>query len=237
MANERRLGWLSNPRVGTWAKGVVALAFLIASPACAQTDRIDFYAATATADGECLLKNLPTLVATLECMRDTELKAWVRYPASDQQRAAYDTLQRDMIADAPRADAAGETFWVFAAKWASAWAAFYESLNLPTSTFTLPDWASKPKSADMQAYYPPALLKAKLTGSAILFCVVKADGTAADCKVVQESPVGYGVGAAALAMSSKFRMKPMVVNGVAVDGGPAGIPVVFDHSLLFRLFH
>jgi TonB family protein len=218
-------------------KTLAAIALLMAFPAYAETTHFDFYRAMAEADGKCLIQGLPTLVETMECMRREESEVWVGFPASAEQKAAFDALSRDMLADARRADAAGEGFWVLAAKWAAPWQTFYESLNLPRPAITNPDWVRKPTGAEMRTHYPEALKRAKLNGSAMLTCFVRLDGTVAACKSTQETPAGYGVGAAAAEVSASFRMRPMSVNGVPIDGGgPVNIPVNFDKSFLERFF-
>jgi TonB family protein len=90
-----------------------------------------------------------------------------------------------------------------------------------------PYWIEKPDGADMSSFYPARAARQDLNGRARIKCVVAADGRLADCRVLSESPPGEGFGAAAIALSGKFRLLP--------PEGPAGsappeitIPLVFE---------
>jgi TonB family protein len=90
-----------------------------------------------------------------------------------------------------------------------------------------PYWIEKPDGADMSSFYPARAARQDLNGRARIKCVVAADGRLAECRVLSESPPGEGFGAAAVALSSKFRLLP--------PDGPVGspapeitIPIVFE---------
>ena len=53
------------------------------------------------------------------------------------------------------------------------------------------------------------------------------EGTLVACSVISEDPVGYDFGAAAMGMSTIFRMRPMTRDGQAVAGGTVRIPLRF----------
>jgi TonB family protein len=92
---------------------------------------------------------------------------------------------------------------------------------------TTPDWLSKPSGADLVALYPPAAAASHLSGRAVLACVVDAEGALQDCTAPMETPPGAGFGAAALAMATRFRMRPMSRDGVPVAGAKVRIPINF----------
>jgi protein TonB len=58
-------------------------------------------------------------------------------------------------------------------------------------------------------------------------CEVTKEGRAANCQVQSETPPGVGFGAAALAVATDFRFKPMLVDCRPVDGGKINVPIVF----------
>jgi TonB family protein len=92
---------------------------------------------------------------------------------------------------------------------------------------TQPDWISRPTARDLAELYPKAAAARRLEGQAVLRCGVEADGSLSGCSVSDESPPGEGFGDAALAMSSRFRMRPMTRDGAPVAGGRVNIPIRF----------
>lgn len=92
---------------------------------------------------------------------------------------------------------------------------------------TMPDWAEKPTGQDLAAVYPPEALKAGLGGRATLDCVTTAEGLLTNCRVEGEDPPGAGFGAAVLALSTRFKMRPMTKDGHPIGGGKVRIPIVF----------
>lgn len=60
--------------------------------------------------------------------------------------------------------------------------------------------------------------------SVTLKCAVGDKGMVTTCEVLDESPVGAGVGAAALKVSRRFRV-PATLNGQSTKGGEVIIPV------------
>lgn len=88
------------------------------------------------------------------------------------------------------------------------------------------DWIRKPTSAEWRAIWPKAAFKEKRKGRVILSCVVQSDGQTNPCNVLHESPGGVGYGGAALALSQKFRVKPVTKDGEMLDT-PVWIPLDF----------
>ena len=72
------------------------------------------------------------------------------------------------------------------------------------------------------------LPQVKVAGSVRLLCQVTADGHLENCTVLSETPAGHGLGQAALATSSKFRMRPQFSDGRPTAGAKIVIPVTFQ---------
>ena len=64
-------------------------------------------------------------------------------------------------------------------------------------------------------------------GRATMSCTVRANGTLTDCSIVSEEPPGAGFGEATLELARFFRMRPMTVDCVPVEGGTVCVPVVW----------
>src|SRR5579871_3779862 len=88
-----------------------------------------------------------------------------------------------------------------------------------TSSATPPNWDgpippkeirySKVPSADIFAhYYPDRAQRLMKEGMATLKCHITAEGALKDCRIAEESPLGFGFGAATVKMSAYFQLKP-----------------------------
>jgi TonB family protein len=95
------------------------------------------------------------------------------------------------------------------------------------AVITQPDWLEKPSAEDLSEHYPAIAASLGLNGVATVSCSVNAEGLLVDCITVSERPADLGFGRAAIAMTSRFRMRPMTVNGKAVEGGAVRIPLRF----------
>jgi TonB family protein len=90
-----------------------------------------------------------------------------------------------------------------------------------------PDWVRRPNGDDFVRVYPPNALQRGIEGHATMECEVAADGYLRKCRILEETPKGYGFGAALLLLAPRFQMKPMTIDGRPVAGARVRIPVGF----------
>lgn len=98
----------------------------------------------------------------------------------------------------------------------------------PKAVVTNPDWLSRPSGEDMGEHYPALAARLEIEGRAVVACTVNADGLLVGCTSTFEEPADLGFGAAALAMTPLFKMRPQTLNGKPVDGGEVRIPIRFN---------
>lgn len=90
-------------------------------------------------------------------------------------------------------------------------------------------WLRMPTNKEMKPYWPPAAIAAKLSGKAILECVVPRVGPPTHCRALAEAPLGSGFGQAAVMMSPIFRIVP-VTRAHRVEDLPIVVPVIFTYT-------
>ncbi len=90
---------------------------------------------------------------------------------------------------------------------------------------TNPDWLKKPTAESLFSLWPPEAAKRGIGGRADIGCVITAQGTLRNCQILAEDPPGMGFGAAAIALTPQFLMKPMLIDGKPVDGGQVRLPI------------
>lgn len=79
-----------------------------------------------------------------------------------------------------------------------------------------PDWLRKPSSNDLMTVWPRAAYAAGIDGRATIICLVNTQGALFDCVVRSEQPAGMGFGAAAIALTPQFMMRPASLKGQPV---------------------
>lgn len=87
-------------------------------------------------------------------------------------------------------------------------------------------WLKRPTPQDLMAVWPTDALRRGQGGRAKIICVVTLQGALRDCRVESESPAGAGFGAAAIALTPQFLMKPATKDGKPVVS-EVGIPITF----------
>lgn len=96
----------------------------------------------------------------------------------------------------------------------------------PAPVQAAPDWLKQPSRIQMMQVWPVEALKRGKSGKAVIQCEVSVHGALVACEVVSEEPAGAGFGAAALALTPQFLMKPGIIDGKPVRG-TARIPINF----------
>jgi len=92
---------------------------------------------------------------------------------------------------------------------------------------TSPDWVRQPNGDDLAQYYPDRAQRLEKTGGASIQCTVTTSGSLSGCRVLSETPAGFGFGEATLKVARLFRMKPAMQGGQAVQG-IVTIPLVWQ---------
>lgn len=91
------------------------------------------------------------------------------------------------------------------------------------------DWAAFPTVPETElAYRTTKLARLGVDGTAVLFCKLAKDGRLETCSVESENPTDAGVGAAALSLTGRFRMKSTTEFGCSVQGTEVRVPVFFQ---------
>lgn len=91
-----------------------------------------------------------------------------------------------------------------------------------------PDWAEKPDAERLSDRYPKLAQGLSLQGKVLLSCrVTIPTGVVQRCSVLDEQPKGLGFGAAALAMTRDFQMRPPLAPGARDPGDEVRIPINF----------
>ena len=96
-------------------------------------------------------------------------------------------------------------------------------------------WIMKPTDADFHRVWPAREVSGKRVrqnGWAYLGCRVKPNGQPYDCRTLYETPASIGMGAAAIDVATRSRVRPVTRNGVAWADVPVLIPVVFGPNAI-----
>jgi len=89
------------------------------------------------------------------------------------------------------------------------------TINLDLSIDEDVESMKEPDADQIRAFWPEAAKGVE--GSATIRCTVTSDGRLAACAVLKETPAGLGFGAAALAASPSYRLKPAQKMGQPVE--------------------
>ena len=73
----------------------------------------------------------------------------------------------------------------------------------------------------------PSAFGTPAEGRVVVECLVAPEGALTDCLVVEETPVGHGLGARALEASAKLKMEAKAVGDTSVNGARVRIPFSF----------
>lgn len=92
--------------------------------------------------------------------------------------------------------------------------------------FAAPQWLEAPV-IDVQTYYPREAFKAHMPGRVVVAGDIAASGELR-CRVVSEEPADAGFGQAGLEICRQFRLSPLKIDGVPVDGGQVEVPISFS---------
>lgn len=92
---------------------------------------------------------------------------------------------------------------------------------LPSRMLSDVPWRRAPSYANVLAAYPARAKKESVGGHASLACKFRSDGQLTACDVINETPTGYGFGAAARSLMDRFQ---------GPDGGGDGQPTAGDYT-------
>lgn len=79
-----------------------------------------------------------------------------------------------------------------------------------------PRWIHKPTGRELAGYFPARAIDRGKSGFVSLACTVRTSGYLA-CAIAEETPAGWGFGAAALRISQTYQMEPATRGGVPVE--------------------
>lgn len=78
-------------------------------------------------------------------------------------------------------------------------------------------WEQTPSVTDFERAFPVRARRFDVSGRVVLDCRVDGQGRLVECAVFEETPLGMGFGAAALAVSPLFRMAPAARTQLSSD--------------------
>ncbi|MCE3288943.1 MAG: hypothetical protein K0R83_955 [Caulobacter sp.] len=90
-----------------------------------------------------------------------------------------------------------------------------------------PLWLRKPSGHAVMRAYPKKAMARGVSGKAILSCVIVDTGHVDKCKVVEETPPGFGFGKASIELAQFFVMQTDTAEGVSTVGATVIIPLSF----------
>lgn len=101
------------------------------------------------------------------------------------------------------------------------------TLSIDTFQWDKPvDWLRKPSQQDLIAVWPREAWAKGQAGHAVINCLVNTRGVLYDCVATHETPRGQAFGAAAVALTPQFLMKPATKGGQPIISA-VNIPINF----------
>lgn len=91
-----------------------------------------------------------------------------------------------------------------------------------------PSWLRRPSRADVDQAYPRNALRKDIAGQVVMECTVDGAGKMTDCKILSETPLNRGFGAATLSLAPQFTMTATTPDGASVAGFKVSIPVTWN---------
>ncbi|HEX8466184.1 MAG TPA: TonB family protein [Allosphingosinicella sp.] len=92
-----------------------------------------------------------------------------------------------------------------------------------------PRWISKPTFSEMELHNPRRAVVQRVSGTAVLACRVDSRQRARRCRILSESPRGYGFGAAALETVRLGRIGPAMRGAIPDYKAWVRIPITFHN--------
>ena len=110
-------------------------------------------------------------------------------------------------------------------------AAFATTALAQTAETALPpgmEWAVSPASILVKTGWGRSATQAKAERGAVLVkCAYNARGAISQCQAVDERPAGFALGASAVAVARRARLKPTLSDGSALTPGSITFVVIF----------
>lgn len=97
-----------------------------------------------------------------------------------------------------------------------------------SGTRTPPRLVREPSIAEIGRYVPPGARATRTYGDVSLRCTVRLDTRVENCRIVRETPAGYGFGEAAREVAqNEYRFRPPTLNGQIDTNFSVGIDIRF----------
>jgi TonB family protein len=98
----------------------------------------------------------------------------------------------------------------------------------PKSKGDQPLWVKKPDEATLSQHYPVRAQFRNTDGRAVIECRVLADGNLSACVVIEQTPIDFGFGDAALSLARHFQLAKYTPAGKLTAGIKIRIPLRFN---------
>ena len=211
------------------------LALTLATPAwAAKPEAASTIPQLFAARAACPPRPNQTQLEATQCVLAADQTVWNALDLDDSMKQAIAAYGRDMLETAKAVDAATLSESLMVRRRGQAELALQKAVFGRNVRLTSPglDETRMPSKDDLVQVFPSAASAAKIDGKATMACRVLQNGALANCGVVSETPVGYGFGQAAVALSKSLRGKPALLNGVPVDGAEIRFALDFNPAWL-----